>query len=261
MRAGLRIFVPLLLCAAAGAAALAHVAIDVVGDYALPHDTYDHIAHDSRNLIAGLALVAAMLIAVRGLRLCCDLAAADRGRLPGGNLSWRAILAFVGIVTAAATVLVPVMELLDARLDGIPLDGFADAFGGSVLLGVAVTIVCALLVAGAVLALAAWILAHRAAIETIVVWLLGRDRESAVKNARARRRSFVRLRHPALVFALRLCKRGPPRVARFSRQHVIRTPEGDPRASTASTRSASVARVRHRVVPGVAGRRPAQASA
>lgn len=259
MRAGLRTFVPLLLCAAAGAAALAHVAIDVVGDYALPRDSYDYIAHDSRNLVACLALGAAIVIALRGLRVCCDLATANRGRLPGGDIARSTAIAFVGIVTAAATFFVPVMELLDSRIDGIPLEGFDDAFGGSLLLGIVVAVACAMLVAGVVLALAAWLLAHREAIETIVVWLLGHSGAGAPKNVPALRRRFVLLRRSHYVFALRLCKRGPPRVARFSRQHVTRNSEGDPRATSLWTRRASVARVRDRVVFGVAGRRPAPA--
>lgn len=213
MRLGLRTLVPLFLCAAAGAAAVAHVAIDIVGDYALPEDTYDHLAHDSRNLVAGLALAAAILIAVRGLRACCDVAVANRGRLRGRGLGKSTIAAFVAGVVAVAAFLVPAMELLDARLDGAPLAGLDDAFGGSLVLGILVTAVCAAVIAAVVIAVAAWIVAHRDVIETIVVSLLGRIAGVDTKIVRAHRRRFVRPRGPDGVGALRFCRRGPPNIA------------------------------------------------
>ena len=251
MRLGLRTLVPLFLCAAAGAAAAAHVAIDVVGDYALPTDTYDHLAHTSRNLVAGLALSAAILIAVRGLRACCDVAVANRGRLIGPNLGKRTIAAFVAAVVAFAGMLVPAMELLDARLDGAPLDGLDAAFGGSTLLGVAVTVACAAVVAGIVLALAAWIVAHRDVIETMVVSLLGRANSATCKNASALRRRFSRTRRPVAVGALQLCKRGPPNIARVPyRQYFTRNSEGDPRALRLFARVTNAARIRNRAYSG-----------
>jgi hypothetical protein len=250
MRAGPRMLVPLFLCAAAGAAALAHVAIDIVGDYALAHDTYDSIAHGSRELVAGVALVAAIVLAFRGLRVCCDVAVANRGRLPGRDLNKRQAFGFVAGVLAAVAVLVPAMELLDSRLDGTGLSGLDDAFGGSIPLGLAVAVACAAIVAGIVLGIAFWIVSHRDAIETIVVSLLGRTEPIERPNIQELRRRSVRPQRQGTVHALRLCKRGPPSVARPSRQHFTGYSEGDPRATRSFARVASTARARDRVVSG-----------
>jgi hypothetical protein len=257
MRPGLRMLVPLFLCAAAGAAALAHVAIDIVGDFALPHDTYDAIAHGSRELVAGIALAAAVILAFRGLRICFDVAVANRGRLPGHDLNVRQALAFFAGVLVASGILVPAMELLDARLDGTVLGGVDDAFGGSMLLGLAVTAACVALVAGIVFTVARLIVSYRDTIEAIVVSLLGRANDRNCPNTQELRRRSVRPHRHGTVHALRLCKRGPPRVARSLRQHCTCNSEGEPRASLSLARSAIAARDRHRAVPdGPGGGRP-----
>jgi hypothetical protein len=248
MPASLRMFVPLFLCAAAGAAALAHLAIDIVGDYALPHDTYDSIAHDSRQLVAGIALFAAVTLALRGLRVCCEVAVANRGRLPVAGLSGGQVAAFVAGVVVAVWSLVPAMELLDARLAGTALDGIDDAFGGSMALGLGVSVACAAVVALLIFGIAFWIVSHRDAIETIVVSLMGRSDGTVCPNTQELRRRSVRPHRLGTVYALRLCKRGPPSVAISPWQHVTRSSEGDPRASFSFARVASTARIRDRVV-------------
>ena len=63
------------------AAAMAHVAIDVVGDFALAHDSYDNLAHGSRELVTAIALLAALVLALRGLKSCCEIAALNRRRV------------------------------------------------------------------------------------------------------------------------------------------------------------------------------------
>ena len=135
MRAGLRMLGPLLLCASAAAAALADYAIDVVGDYALRQDTYDAIEHGSRELVIGIALIVAALLALRGLRTCCDVALANRGRLALPAVGRGQVLGFLAGSLATTVLLVPAMEVLDGRISGDPVSGIDDAFGGSLLLG------------------------------------------------------------------------------------------------------------------------------
>src|SRR5580704_1729911 len=96
VRVGFRTLVSLALCAVAAGAAMAHVAIDVVGDYALTADSYDHLRHGSRDVVSAVALVLAVVLAARGLRLCCEIASLNRSRIllrvPGGGrllASWH----------------------------------------------------------------------------------------------------------------------------------------------------------------------------
>jgi hypothetical protein len=125
------------LCAALFAALCAHNAIDLAGDYLLPHDTYDDIAHVSRTLFGGatVALVAVVLgIAFRGAiheasgreAAFCDAL----GALGPKDARW-----FFGIVTGLTIVLVLAMQSLDCLLAGTEIDDIGDLFGGSLLLG------------------------------------------------------------------------------------------------------------------------------
>jgi hypothetical protein len=111
---------------------------------------------------------------------------------------------------AMSVSIVPAMEYLDGRLDGNSVRGLADAFGGSILLGVATTLVCAAVVAAIICALARWLISHRDSIATIIETFLrsfdvnvrpsGYDRVATLQTFRARR----------AIHALRLAKRGPP---------------------------------------------------
>ncbi|MGC1380258.1 MAG: hypothetical protein WA814_04460 [Candidatus Baltobacteraceae bacterium] len=213
LRIGTLTLASLAACAAAAAAALAHVAIDVVGDYALPHDTYDYVSHSSRPLVTGVALLVASVLAARGLRICCELGAVYRVciRETASSLSER--IAFVLGTVAASAVLVPAMEWLDGRLDRVPVKELDDAFGGSILLGLGTTVVCAAIVASIVYAFARWLVSHRDAIVAIIQTLRGRldgfVRPSALDLSRYR----LTPRRRRAPHALRLCKRGPPPVA------------------------------------------------
>lgn len=238
---------PLLLCAGTAAAALAHYAIDVVGDYALRQDTYDAIEHGSRELVGGIALIVAALLALRGLRTCCDVALANRGRLTAPSLGQGDVLAFLAGSVVTTALLVPAMEVLDGRMAGDPVVGLDDAFGGSMLLGLTVVAVCAIAVAAAIVSIAVWFVSHRDAIEAIVVSLLGRSRPPLVSDVQERRRRDVRPHRVRTVHALRLCKRGPPSVATHPRQHFPYNSEGDPRAFP-FTRAAGNARACDRVL-------------
>lgn len=214
MRVEFRTLISLALCAAASAAALAHFAIDVVGDFALPHDAYDGLSHGSREYAVGLAFLCAFIAAARGLRACCDIALRARGRLAKPEVTTATAIGYAGVAIAGACILVPLMEWLDAALAGAPLAQMSDAFGGSVLLGLSTTLLCAVLVAAMFYAFARWLFAHRDLIVAMVATLL--QRSNGVAAAFCTDLDFRRLhcRKPSAA-ALSLAKRGPP-VAHFT---------------------------------------------
>jgi hypothetical protein len=139
------------------AALVAHVAIDVAGDYLLTHDTYDDDAHGSR-YVASIALAIAAFVALstfvraviaetRGVRGA--LRAALRSSVPASRV------AFAAIVVSLALPLLLAMAWLDSIVAGVPPDDVGDLFGGSPALGVGTTIVASLATAIAVRALVA----------------------------------------------------------------------------------------------------------
>ncbi|MGA7355066.1 MAG: hypothetical protein WBW76_06495, partial [Candidatus Cybelea sp.] len=140
-RVGIPTLVSLALCAASAAAAFAHYAIDIIGDYALPHDTYDGVSHASREVLSGVALLVALVLARRGLRACFEIATSRRGNLPAASFSRQEWAGFVLAAIAGTACFVPAMEWLDGRLAGVPVRELDDAFGGSILLGLATTVI------------------------------------------------------------------------------------------------------------------------
>ncbi len=210
MRVGFRTTVSLLLCAAAAAAATAHVAIDIIGDYALPHDTYDNLSHSSRELVSGVAFLLALLLAGRGLRYCCGIAAVNRTRVAQLRLSLGWCSGFVLGVIASTAMLVPSMEWLDGRLGGAPVKELDDAFGGSILLGGGTSVVCAALVAFLVYGFVRWLISHHDSIATIIETLLRRTDGAARPCSHDLARCLTTPRRRRTPYALRLCKRGPP---------------------------------------------------
>ena len=212
MRVGLRTLVPLALCAAAAAAAAAHFVVDVVGDFALSHDSYDHLQHGSRGVVTAVALVLAAMLALRGLASCCEIAARNRTRLAPVNFGLSETIAFFVVVLVSATVLVPSMELLDARVAGTAFGGIGDAFGGSLLVGMTCIAVCAALAGASVYALVRWLVSHRDSIATMVATLLrhitGAPRIASRPLERWNGLTLRRRTLPARQFT----KRGPPEI-------------------------------------------------
>jgi hypothetical protein len=191
------------------AAVVAHVAIDVAGDYLLRDDTYDHLAHGSRELvtlIAGaLACGAGLLLLRRLLRAAAS--AAQRARL---RLQSRASIVRGSVAVAAlALIIVPVMESIDAVRAGSTLESLADAFGGSLALGVATTLSCALLLCGMLFAAIAWLCHHPEVVAAALSALLAP--QPAPPDGRFLAALHFTVVSPrAGVRALRLAKRGPP---------------------------------------------------
>jgi hypothetical protein len=213
VRVGLRTILTLAVCAAAASAAIAHFAIDVAGDFLLARDSYDHLRHGSRELVTGIAVVAAVVLAVRGLRVCCEIATSHRARLLRPVFGLRdAVVVFAGAALTGSAV-VPGMEYLDGGLDGTPVHRLQDAFGGSISLGLAVTILCAAVVTAFVCAVARWLISHRDAVATIIetLLLLAAVPDGDGSYDLYAQRFTPRRKHAA--HTLNLSKRAPPAIS------------------------------------------------
>jgi hypothetical protein len=191
-------------------AAMAHYAIDVVGDYALARDSYDNLRHGSREIVTAIAVLVAVILVARGLRVCCEIAAANRAKLLRPALRLREILGMLFAGVAASAAIVPAMEYLDGRLDGEPVARIADAFGGSIALGLGTTVVCATLVVLLVAAVARWLMSHRDSIATIIETFLRAAGEGTRPSGYQRVGRLFTLRRRPAIGGLRLAKRGPP---------------------------------------------------
>lgn len=130
-----------MLFAASIAALAAHVGIDILGDVLLPHDTYDDIAHQSRAVMAYTALTIVCGVTIRLLFAALDAArAAPRSRSARAVVDARLIRAYTALVVVAAFILLIGMEFVDLAAAGHPCDDVGDLLGGSIWLGVAVTL-------------------------------------------------------------------------------------------------------------------------
>jgi hypothetical protein len=138
----------LLFFAASAAAVLAHVAIDIAGDYVLAHDAYDALEHGSRWTMSLAALGAA------GAALWAVLRAA-LAEARGSNGSLRDVLraaaprSRIGYFAMVAIVAVPIlagMSAGDAMVAHKDVDDLGDLFGGSIALAGALLTLCASLV-------------------------------------------------------------------------------------------------------------------
>jgi len=205
-----RSLVALALATAAFAAVVAHGTIDVIADYLVAHASYDDFSgHASRALVGGIAATIAGVIALHGMRLCCE-AAAKRTLSSAPPPQWRSAPFFVGVIIVLASLAVPFMELFDARLAGTTLAGLDDAFGGSALLGLGTTILCAAVLAVAVFALARWLLSYRDRIVAAIVAII-RFASHGGHTALCRSRRFEQVPIcPRRLSALRRGKRAPP---------------------------------------------------
>ena len=207
-------FTELAVIALAGAlaAVASHVAIDVAGDYLLPHDTYDDIAHGSRQLVVVAALLGSFAIGLRVLAAAFDEASGREAiffalvdRIRGRSMAWFAVAVALTAVMGLVT-----MECLDASLAGKRIDDFGDLLGGSIPLGFALTFVIAT-VAAAICRLALGFIAsaRRALVHTIVELALhlAPGDVAAILSQRARP---VRALHHGSILARRSGMRAPP---------------------------------------------------
>jgi hypothetical protein len=178
-------YAALVLVTGAISAILAHVVIDVAGDYLLSHDAYDGMAHHSRAIFAAVAVALAAVVALRFLwealdRRCTSLTELLRGlRIARGASPWR----FVACVVAVALVALLAMEFADALADRVVVDGFEDLLGGSILLGLGSVVFVSVAVSWGVRlalhALADW----EPVLVALVERLLGRDTDRSPSHA------------------------------------------------------------------------------
>jgi hypothetical protein len=196
------------------AAPLAHAAIDLLGDYVLPHDPMDALAHRSRALVAATGLAVALAFV---LRLVWSALQEARGSGGGraalerllAEPAWRAVartalFAFVGLAA---------MEAFDTLSAGAEIDDAGDLVGGSFPLAGAVDLVVSAAVAlglrrGLRLALAT----HRTLVGVLLVFFVTASAASAAWTAR--RRPETQRRRRAITQPLRVRGlRAPPLLA------------------------------------------------
>ncbi len=125
------------LVAAFASALFAHVAIDVAGDYLLPHDAYDDIAHDSRALVLGIVSAILTALAIGAFAAAVREAGGSLdafGRTLRSSVQLDLGASLIVTVVCATAVLVA-MECVDVHAAGRPIDDIGDLFGGSVVLG------------------------------------------------------------------------------------------------------------------------------
>jgi membrane protein implicated in regulation of membrane protease activity len=207
--------IAVLFSAACIAAVVSHYAIDAVGDYLVPHDTYDHIGHVSRSIAtlvaAGFALASAIVFLAAAL--------ADARRFRG---ALRAVLGTSGvrsplrlalaIVPTAFAVLVT-MESIDGRIATGIQPGLASALGGSIVLGSIAVLAIGILVAVALWRALRMLSASHRRITEALERLIGR--RAAVISTETSRRLIDVHAEPASGSALsrRAGKRAPPQAA------------------------------------------------
>ena len=195
------------LVAAAIAALVAHVVIDVIGDYALARDTYDGLEHASRGLVSLGLLLGVAVLACRFVVAALS-GGRERARVSAQLHVPHSPLLFVAAVVAATLVLLVGMESLDALAAGHGFDGLADVFGGSTALGFAVAVSAAIALGQMAWATLRWFAAcHRdllRAIEAIFVTLFP-VRVPQIAFAR----TFAYAPQACAVLS-RAAKRGPP---------------------------------------------------
>jgi hypothetical protein len=211
-RLKLRLPVLAVLATALLAAVSAHVGIDVLGDYLVRDDSYDHLAHDSRLLFTVIALLLAAAAAVQCFLYLCAAAASIQTRARLLHLRPAQVAGACALIALLALLVVPAMETIDALQAGADVDSLADAFGGSMLLGVITTLGCALAWCGLIVALVGWFARHRERVARLLYELLVPS-ETPLACAYASRWNTPALAIDPNRRARCRSKRGPPRAA------------------------------------------------
>jgi hypothetical protein len=202
-----------LLLTALVAAAAAHLLIDYIGDFALAHDSYDGMAHHARTLASAVVLIVAIGGILRLLWSALDDGHASTGTFralvePVLKLPvWR----FAAAVTVVALLAVIAMESADALLDGVRIDDFADVLGGSIPLGIAVTLAMAVCVGVAVSLLFRSLAAvHRDIVEMVCALFVGTRRRTGSQRSVTTALLLECFAAPSSILSTRAAKRAPP---------------------------------------------------
>jgi hypothetical protein len=201
------------VCATALLAAVsAHVGIDVLGDYLVRDDSYDHVAHGSRELFTLCALGLGTFVGVYLFSHLCTAAASLRTRVRMLRLRSEHVALAIAGIALLTLVFVPGMETLDALRAGADVDSLADAFGGSLLLGISTSLAGALVWSGVLLGIAAWLVRHRERVARALFAFLS-IRHTQRPSTHERRAPSAVLASPPARRARHRSKRGPPAMA------------------------------------------------
>jgi signal transduction histidine kinase len=203
----------LAICATALLAAVsAHVGIDVLGDYLVRDDSYDHVAHGSRVLFTLCALGLGAAVGLYLFSRLCAVVASLRLRVRMLRLRRAHIAAAIAGIALLTLLFVPAMETIDALRAGADLNSLADAFGGSLLLGISTSLAGALCWSGLLLGMAAWLVRHRERVACLLVAIL-RIRHTPRAPTHERRAPSAVLASAPARRARHRSKRGPPATA------------------------------------------------
>lgn len=205
----MRLTILAVLAAAFCASVAAHVGIDIAGDYVLRVDSYDHVAHGSRELFTFVAVLCASGAAALLLRRLFATIDSVPRRLRLLRVTRTHALRWYGAVGALALCIVPVMETIDVVRAGGEIDSLGDAFGGSIALGASVTLVCAAAICAITFLVAGWLCRYRHEVARFVGALLVHDRVLPCPEYAQRTRASQATRTRELR-AQRRSKRGPP---------------------------------------------------
>ena len=204
--------VAVLFSAACVAAVASHYAIDALGDFALPHDTYDHIGHVSRPIAALFAAVFALV----GAALVLGAAFADARRFRGafgailGARGLRSPLRVVASIVPTAIAILVAMESIDGRIaTGIQPD-LAASLGGSIALGAATVVAIATAVAIALWRGVRALFASRHRIAAALWRLAGRGADPSSVASRTSHTAPPDAAGAGSVLSRRAGKRAPP---------------------------------------------------
>lgn len=204
----------LVLIAAGVAAFIAHVAIDVAGDYLLPRDSYDFVTHHSR----AVAIAGSFVLAATVMLRVFDVALAQAR---GARLSLRAVLdhaisptpwRFVALVVAATLGTLGAMDSLDTLARDGKVDDIADMLGGSIWLGLGIATPTAALIGSLVWHVVARVARSSAVLVRALGALFATARSRSNSSERPSRTSWVpTARSRGSILARREGKRAPPR--------------------------------------------------
>ncbi len=202
-----------LVFAACAAALVAHVTIDIVGDYVLAHDTYDANEHASRAdvLVLALGLAFAGIGRVLGSALHEARTGHAAPALTAAGIVGRDGRRFVFAVIVLSLPMLMAMELFDVVGAGGRVDDIADLLGGSAWLGLGVSIPVAALSGSLVRQAARMLLgSHRTLVAALgrLMALLARSRGGS--TGRRTRADVVTWQPHRSIITRGPSKRGPP---------------------------------------------------
>jgi hypothetical protein len=190
------------------AAVCAHVGIDVLGDYLVRDDAYDHVAHGSRLIVGLIAFAIGTGVLARMFSVLCAHAGSQHMRNRMLAATRASALHIGGAVLGATLFFVPAMELFDALRAGSDLDDIGDLFGGSLALGLSVSVACAIVAAVLLVATMRWVCKHQDRIVSAISSL--RARESAKVIVYRYERFTDTVIFTGISVARRRPERGPP---------------------------------------------------